>query len=154
MKTNIFLFVATIGIVVTFTVACNSSRKITVVLNNLEENICVLKLDTNSELKKDTVYLSEDGIGVLNYSDPYRLNGNLFEVIYFDEKGKKVKLEEWIPNRKYKKSNQIYFQHGLFTSVEETGFLVFFVGNLDYLRKDFDIEDSTYNTKIDKAVNF
>jgi hypothetical protein len=38
--------------------------------------------------------------------------------------------------------------------VEETGFLVFLVGNLEYLNKDFNGEDSTFNSKIDKALAY
>jgi hypothetical protein len=90
----------------------------------------------------------------LNYSVQYKLYGNLFEFIYFDEKGKKVKLEEWIPGKKYTNEDKIYFQHGFYFSQEETGLLVFQVGNLEYLNKDFDIEDSTFNSKVDKALSY
>jgi hypothetical protein len=59
-----------------------------------------------------------------------------------------------IPNKKYSNADKIYFQHGFFISVEETGFLVFQVGNLEYLNKDFNSEDSTFNSKLDKALGY
>lgn len=151
---SIFIIKAIVLLVLVSAFACDSNHKVVIVLKNLKENTCVLKLDTNSKIEKDTIYLSEDGIGVMNYSVQYGIYGNLFEFIYFDEKGKKVKLEEWIPNNKYSTEDKIYFQHGFFTSVEETGFLVFLVGNLEYLNKDFNGEDSTFNSKIDKALAY
>lgn len=150
----LFLSVATVLLVLVSVFACTSDHRVVVVLNNLKDNTIILKLDTNSKNEKDTIYLSEDGIGVLNYSVQYKLYGNLFEFIYFDEKGKKVKLEEWIPGKKYTNEDKIYFQHGFYFSQEETGLLVFQVGNLEYLNKDFDIEDSTFNSKVDKALSY
>lgn len=150
---NTLVFKLLISFTLVSLMACTlDEQKVTVVLSKLENSICVLKLDTQSKTNKDTVYLSEDGIGVLSYSDPYTLYGDLFEIIYFDENGKKVRLDEWIPNKKYINQDQVFFQHGLFMSRNDVSLLVFLVGNLEYLNKDFDIKDSTFISKIDMAI--
>lgn len=129
--------------------------KVTVVVTSPKNDICLLKLNKDSDYLDDTVYLSKENIGILNCRATDELHGSLFEFMRIDEKGNHLIVSEY--NSEIDDTSEFYYQHGMFTGLNGTSFLLILLGSKPYLDSmitNFDVDSEYFEDKLRKGVAF
>lgn len=146
--------VVILSILLSLSASCQVA-KVTVVVTNPKNDLCLLKLNQDSDYLDDTVYLSNENIGILNVRATDKLYGSLFEFITIDKKGKHSIVREY--NSEIADTSGFYYQHGMFTGRNGTSFLLMLFGSkpyLDSMSTNFDVDSEYFEDKLRKGVAF
>lgn len=135
--------------------ASSQLNTVKVVVTNPKNDICLIKLNEDSDYLDDTVYLSNENIGILNCRKSDILYGSLFEFVKIDENGNYVIISEF--NSKLKDKSGFYYMHGMFYGENGEHFLVILLGNKKYLKSmasHFNPDSNYFVDKVKKGINY
>ncbi len=149
-----FLISMLIGFII-LSASCQQ-RKVTVVINNLQNDICLLRINSSAEKINDTIYLSNENIGIIDCADSEDMRRILLKFVYFNVTGDLIEIEEYSSVKNYNEVSK-YYQHGMFTGLNDDSFLLILIGDkkyLDSLNENFDVDSPFFENKLKKGVEF